>query len=55
MDLSNNKISDIKVLENVDFKKLQKLDLCSNKINYDENSSILEFLKSNISDFKCEI
>ena len=33
LDLSVNKISDIKVLEHVDFKQLQQLDLSYNKIS----------------------
>ena len=38
----NNKISDIKVLENVKFEKLEKLDLRGNKI---KNKSIISKLK----------
>ena len=52
LDLHYNKISDIKVLEKVNFKQLKELYLSDNKINYKDNSSVLKFLKSNISYFR---
>jgi len=47
LDLSNNNISDIKVLEKVKFEKLEILDLSENKELSDyKNSSIIKILKS---------
>ena len=47
LDLSHNEISDIKVLENVNFKELKILYLDGNPINYD--STFVENLKSKIN------
>ena len=40
LDLSDNKISDINILEKVDFKKLNKLNLYNNKIS---NINIMKY------------
>ena len=45
LDLSENKISDIKVLEKVKFENLEILYLAHNKINKDEYSSLIDNLK----------
>ena len=46
LDLSNNNISDIKVLDKVKFEKLEILDLGENNIDKDKFKSIIEILKS---------
>ena len=48
LNLSDNKISDIKVLEKVKFEKLEKLDLSWNEIDKNKYSSIINNLKFNI-------
>ena len=49
LDLSSNKISDINILEKVNFKELEKLFLSENKINNKNYSFTMEYLKSKIS------
>ena len=46
--LSHNTITYIKFLDEIKFEKLVKLDLKKNKIDKNQNSSILNKLKSNI-------
>ena len=49
LDLSDNTISDIKVLDKVKFEKLEELDLSGNKIDEKSNKSLLLKLKSKIN------
>ena len=49
--LDNNVISNIKVLEEANFKKLENLNLKDNPIDKNENTKILEILKSKINKF----
>ena len=43
LNLSDNKLSDINILEKANFKKLQKLDLSNNCLNIEEIYGILNF------------
>jgi Leucine-rich repeat (LRR) protein len=51
LDLSSNRIRDIKFLEEVNFGQLRELSLRDNKIVEKENTSIINYLKSKIKDF----
>ena len=51
LNLSGNKISDIKVLEKIDFKQLQTLDLSGNEIDKYKNVLIISRLKSKIINY----
>jgi len=48
LNLSNNKISDLNIFEKTKFEKIKTLNLQDNKINLEENSSIIDYLKSKI-------
>ena len=51
LDLSSNRIRDIKFLEEVNFGQLRELSLRDNKIVKKENTSTINYLKSKIKDF----
>ena len=51
LNLIGLEISDIKILENVKFDKLEILDLSDNQISKKENESIISKMKTIIKEF----
>ena len=51
LDLSDNYLSDINILDKVNFKELEELDLSDNKFSICENFSIIKNLELKILNF----
>jgi Ran GTPase-activating protein (RanGAP) involved in mRNA processing and transport len=51
LDLDMNLISDIKVFKQTNFDKLEKLNMCGNRIDEKKYKNLINYLKSELIEF----